>query len=38
MSQRKKGPKKESKGMGFAHKSINKALGGIYSQAILINQ
>ncbi len=38
MPQRKKGPKKENKGMGFAHKSIDKVLEGIYSQATHINQ
>jgi hypothetical protein len=37
MEQRKKEPKKENKGMGFAHKSDKKVLGGIYSQAILFN-
>jgi hypothetical protein len=38
MKQRKKEPKKESKGMGYAHLSDKKVLGGIYSQATPINQ
>jgi hypothetical protein len=38
MQQRKKGPKKENKGMGFAHQSINKVLEGICSQATPHNQ
>jgi hypothetical protein len=38
MPQRKKGPKKEIKGMGFAHISIGKVLGGIHSQANAHNQ
>ena len=38
MEQRKKGPKKEIKEMGFAHESIRKVWGGIYSQATLYNQ
>jgi hypothetical protein len=38
MQQRKKEAKKEIKGMGFAHISIGKVLGGIHSQANIHNQ
>ena len=38
MQQRKKEAKKEIKEMGFAHESIRKVWGGIYSQATPYNQ